>query len=81
MIIDRINVNGDYCPSNCRFITMQEQSQNRRSNILNKELVYKIRYYRDVKNKKICEICDILNLKEHYATVQSVYNNKTWRNV
>lgn len=81
LTIDRINVNGDYCPSNCRFITTQEQSQNRRSNILNKELVYKIRYYRDIENKKICEICDILNLKEHYATVQSVYNNKTWQNV
>ena len=42
LTIDRINVNGDYCPSNCRFITTQEQSQNRRSNILNKELIYKI---------------------------------------
>lgn len=81
LTIDRIDVNSSYSPSNCRFISMCEQSQNRRSNILNKELVSKIRYYRDIEHKKICEICEILNLKEHYATVQSVYNNKTWTNV
>lgn len=28
--IDRINVNGDYAPDNCRFITLQEQCNNRR---------------------------------------------------
>lgn len=26
--IDRININGDYCPSNCRWISMKEQMQN-----------------------------------------------------
>lgn len=29
--IDRINVNGDYEPSNCRWITISEQQANRRS--------------------------------------------------
>lgn len=32
--LDRIDSNGDYCPKNCRWATMQEQCNNRRGNLI-----------------------------------------------
>ena len=32
LTIDRINVNGNYCPENCRWVTQQEQCKNKRNN-------------------------------------------------
>lgn len=33
LTIDRINVNGNYTPDNCRWVTLKEQSNNKRNNV------------------------------------------------
>lgn len=43
MTLDRINVDGDYEPSNCRWATPVEQGYNQRGNKLNPDLVREIR--------------------------------------
>lgn len=51
--IERQNINGNYCPENCTFITMKEQARNKTSNI---RIVY------GGKERCIAEWCEILGL-------------------
>ena len=59
LTIDRINVNGNYEPSNCRWVIMKEQFHNRTDNV-----------YFIVDNKKKClaELCEEYNMP--YQTVR-----------
>lgn len=34
LTIDRKDTDGDYCPDNCRWVTMREQQSNKRSNVI-----------------------------------------------
>lgn len=66
LTIDRIDVNGDYEPSNCRWVTQKEQSRNKRNTL-------KISY--NGKNLPLAEWCEILNLK--YSKIhQRIYKYK-----
>lgn len=52
LTLDRIDVDGDYEPSNCRFITLEEQQGNKRNTI---------RLTIDGETKTLVEWCDIYN--------------------
>lgn len=54
LTIDRINVNGDYCPENCKLSTQKEQGNNKRNN-----------HYLEFNNQShtISEWADITGLK------------------
>lgn len=56
LTIDRINVNGNYCPENCRWITIKEQQRNKRNTI-------------KYKGKPIKEWCETFDI--NYTTVMT----------
>lgn len=59
LTIDRIDVNGNYEPSNCRWVDQTTQVRNRRNTI---KLTYK------GETKPLAEWCEILNL--NYNTIK-----------
>ena len=74
--IDRIDNDGDYCKENCRWVLPEENSQNRRSNILTKDIVNEIR---SIKGKTNREISREYGLTDGH--VHLILKRKIWRNI
>lgn len=67
LTIERIDVNGNYCPENCTWIPFAEQASNRRNNL-------RIEINGEVKT--LAEWCRIYNMP--YQTVQGRYRDLGW---
>lgn len=74
--IDRIDNNGNYNSDNCRFVTAQENTQNRRTTKLNKEKIIEIRNLYNTGNF----LQKYLALKFNISKQQMsrIINNKNW---
>ncbi len=75
--LDRIDSDGNYEPSNCKWSTPTEQSQNRLSNkIKNKAEADKIRKMHTSGNYTHKELAKIYNCTQ--SNINDLLNNKTW---
>lgn len=74
--IDRKNVNGNYEPGNCRFVTRTENMRNIRNNTLSVSKVLAIRTLYLAKTHTQAELCDLFNI--HSSRISSIINNKIW---
>lgn len=74
--IERINNDGNYCPSNCTFITMAKQQRNRQDTKLNTTKVKIIRWLWDETNLTQRQIGVFYDVSAKY--VSKVIRNKVW---
>lgn len=77
--IDRINNNGNYEPSNCRWVTHEENSQNQNTTKLCKEIVIEIRNLWNTGNYTQTELSKKYSV--NFKIIHRVINRQTWKNI
>ena len=76
--IDRIDNNGNYETSNCRWVSSAKNSQNRRTNKLTLELADEIRTLYKTENYSYRKLAKKYGI--NFSTVHCIIKNKIWYN-
>ena len=77
LAIDRIDNNGNYGPSNCRFVTQAQNNKNKKNNKLNWVKITEIRKLKNANpTSKEREIAEIYNVSQ--PTINKILKNKIW---
>lgn len=77
--LDRIDNNGNYEPKNCRFVSSQVNSQNRRSTKLSLNVVKEVRDM--YKSNNLCVDAVAKDLGVAKNTLIAAVQGKTWSNL
>lgn len=77
LTIDRIDSKANYCPENCRWVTITEQARNTKKNVVNRETVLLIR--EDLKTMRGNAVAKKYGICS--TVVSAIKTGKTWKDV